>query len=761
MRSLCSIVLVVQLSSIAIPCLAQSTNEGAIHAKLVHEQTGKPVIGAPVQLDSDKFTVSNEEGFFRFFHVPVGQHEITINDPECAPFSTTIHVQAGQTLELRYALNPRGKQDVQEVVIRAKKMKEEISDTVLEIKEVNKIPGTQGDILKIVQSLPGVARNLAFSGAGGAGVVIRGAAPEDSKVFIDDHPVPLLYHFGGLKSVLNSDILKRIDFLPGGFGAKFGGATGGVMDVHTLACSHERYDGYLEMSMLDAGFFVQGPIGKDAGFVGAARRSTMDAWLPYVLDGLESFKLTVAPVYYDYQAKVDWSPTDDDRVSLFAFGSSDEMKWLFTKPISADPKITGDFGMQVQFHRLYLSWTHAPQASDWQLSASMVGGYDEFNGSGGPFLMLSRVPNLAIRGDVQWRPSKKWKLTGGAIAHLSWFDLQYSMVRPPMEGTVPNQFSDMEVVVGSENWLVVSAGAYVSASVEPADGMSLAAGLRADGYSFGHYGDWSVMPRFAFKQELRPGTVFKAGVGLYAEAAQPNELSQGFGNPNLKMERAIHYTLGVEQKLPFNSHMDVTFFLKELDRLVVNDEDTVYSNAGEGEISGLEVMLRKDLDHGLFGWVAYTMMRSKRKDGPDEPWRLFSFDQTHILTLVAGFRLPRGQIMPMHGLRSGWEFGLRFQLVSGNPVTPIVAGVFDADNDNYLPIPGPINSQRLPVYHRLDLRVDYTWAFQRWALSVFLDLQNAYNHQSIEGLNYNYDFTEKQYIKGLPIIPALGLRGSF
>ncbi len=751
----------IMFASMALPTRAVEAADGVISAQLVHEETGQAVIGAPVQLDSREFTVSDEQGWFRFFNVPAGTHRISINDPECAAFSTSVELKPGEVLELHWALSPRGKQNMKEVVIRAKRMEEEVSDTVLEMEEVKKIPGTQGDILKIVQSLPGVARNLAFSGAGGAGVVIRGAAPEDSKVLIDDHPVPLLYHFGGLKSILNSDMLKRIDFLPGGFGAEFGSATGGIMDVHTLPCTHRQYDGYVELSLIDAGFFVQGPIGDNAGFVGAARRSTMDAWLPYVLDGLDSFELTVAPVYYDYQAKADWSPTEGDHLSVLAFGSSDEMRWLFSKPISADPDIRGDFGMKTQFHRLHLHWTHVPQDSSWQFRASIVGGYDSFNGSGGPFLMQSRVPNLAFRGDVEWHPSKIWKVQSGAISHLSWFDLNYSMVRPPTEGTVPNKFDTMEVVVGKEKWFVVSGGAYVSVSAEPVRGMLLAGGVRLDGYAFGSHGDWSVMPRFSFKQELRPGTVFKAGVGLYAKPAQVNELSEGFGNPDLKMERAIHYTLGMEQELPFHSSLDVSFFYKDLDSLVVNDDDTVYSNKGMGKISGLEIMLRKDLDHGLFGWLAYTLMRSERKDGPDEPWRLFSFDQTHILTLVAGFRLPRGEIMPMHGLRSGWEFGLRFQLVSGNPITPIMGGVFDADSDNYLPLPGPINSERLPLYHRLDIRVDYTWAFRRWALSLFLDLQNAYNHQSIEGVDYNYDYTERRYIKGLPVIPALGVRGSF
>ncbi len=760
-RPVCPFRICLALAAVLFLTGAASADVGVVEGSLVHKDSGEPVIGAPVKLDGTRYAVTNEAGVFVFPSVSAGAHELTVDDPECAVFTTTIEVQAGQHLRLRYALDRRGTQDVEEVVIRAERLKQEVSDTVLQMEEVKKIPGTQGDILKIIQSLPGVARMTPVGGGAALGVVVRGAAPEDSVVLIDDHPVPLLYHFGNLKSILNSDMLKRIDFLPGGFGAEYGRAIGGVVDVQTLPCGHERYDGYLELSMLDAGFFVQGPIGKNAGFVAAARRSTLDAWLPFVLENLEGFELTMAPVYYDYQAKLDWSPTPDDRLSLLAFGSSDEMKWLFEKPISADPSIRGDFGFKTHFHRLYLSWTRAPQATAWQFKLSLVGGFDEFNGEGGNFLIVSSVPSLNLRADVQWQISKRWKLAAGLVAGLANFDLRYSMVRPPQEGTVPNKFNTLEMIIGQEQWLAINYAAYASLSLEPVDGMLITGGVRFDGYAFGEHGDWAIMPRLALKKEIRPGTIFKAGVGLYQQAAPEFELSAGFGNPDLRMERAIHYAVGVEQRLPFHVSLDVTAFYKDIDRLVVSDPERIYSNQGIGEISGLEFLLRRDLSDGLFGWIAYTLMRSRRKDGPDEPWRLFSFDQTHILTLVAGYQLPTSERRPNHGLRSGWEFGLRFQLVTGSPYTPIIGGIFDADYDNYLPIPGPINSERPPLYHRLDARVDYTWAFEAWALSVFLDVQNVYNYRAILRIDYNHDYTETAHLRDLPIIPALGIRGSF
>ncbi len=744
---------------------AAAGEPGAVEGVLVDKISGEPVLGAPVWLDGrEPVEVTDEQGRFSFSGVPPGRHEILVRDPEHVDFRAWCQVAAGQTVELRFALDPLGKEDVQEVVIRSERLEAQVSDTVLEVEEVKKIPGTQGDIVKIIQSLPGVARNLSISGTSGPGVVVRGAAPEDSEVLIDGHGVPLLYHFGQIKSVLNSDMLKRIDFLPGGFGAEFGDAIGGVIDVQTRPCSTKRYDGYLELSMLDAGFFLEGPIGDRVGFIAAGRRSTVDLWLPEVLPEIlpeqVSLDLTVAPYYWDYQTKVEWIPSTSNRFYVLVFGSHDELEFLFEKPLSADPSLRGDFSMWVDFHRIYAVWVHSPESS-WQLKWSVVGGLDRAKLQAGELRYLDiSVPSLGSRADLEWQVSGRWKLHAGLSAGVHSYDSDQRLPRVPKEGEVPGKFQTMELVQGAEQVVAYGGSAYAALGFTPVEKLCLTGGLRLEAYGDPLY-EAALMPRFSLHYQARPGTVFKAGVGLYQQTAQEDELSKVLGNPDLELERAWHFTLGLEQEMPARVRLEVQYFYKILDRLVVTDPETVFSNAGIGKISGLEVLLRRELAQDLFGWLAYTLMQSKRKDGPDEPWRLFSFDQTHILTLVLGYRLPTGEVQPAHGRRDGWDFGLRFQLVSGNPATPLIGGYFDNDYDTYLPIPGPVNSERLPLYHRLDLRVDYTWAFSAWALTVFLDVQNVYNYEPVEGIRYNYDFTERAYIEGLPIIPYLGIIGSF
>ena len=175
------------------------------------------------------------------------------------------------------------------------------------------------------------------------------------------------------------------------------------------------------------------------------------------------------------------------------------------------------------------------------------------------------------------------------------------------------------------------------------------------------------------------------------------------------------------------------------------------------------MLLKYKPDERFFGWLAYTLSRSARTD-PGYPERLAQFDQTHILTVLGSYQLGHG-----------WEFGARFRLISGNLTTPNVCNaedencdaartnaLFHAPSGVYTPIPfGDFNSERLPLFHQLDVRLDKRWKFKAWQLSAYLDVQNVYNRANAEAIQYNYNFTARQYVTGLPILPSLGLRGEF
>ena len=124
--------------------------------------------------------------------------------------------------------------DTQELIVDAAREQPGETRRSITPAEVRNMPGVSNDALKSVQNLPGVAR--APFGAGM--LVVRGAAPGDTRVLLDGQEIPQLYHFGGLRSVFPTEALSRIDFLPGGFGVRYGRAIGGVVDVETRGGRH-------------------------------------------------------------------------------------------------------------------------------------------------------------------------------------------------------------------------------------------------------------------------------------------------------------------------------------------------------------------------------------------------------------------------------------------------------------------------------------------------------------------------------------------
>jgi hypothetical protein len=182
--------------------------------------------------------------------------------------------------------------------------------------QITRIPGARGDALTAVRSLPGVG-NAVGGGSGPGLVVIRGAAPEDSKITIDGIEVPVLYHFFGLQSVLPSEFIANIEFLPGGFGAEEGRSTGGVINVVTRAEAAPDTTGFAELSFINLAGFVQTPLSKRARPHADRRRPPLAHRL-HLAGGASAtaVNFTTAPQYYDGQLRVDWRRGEGDRVSV-------------------------------------------------------------------------------------------------------------------------------------------------------------------------------------------------------------------------------------------------------------------------------------------------------------------------------------------------------------------------------------------------------------------------------------------------------------
>src|SRR5690606_29546320 len=134
-------------------------------------------------------------------------------------------------------------------------------------------------------------------------------------------------------------------------------------------------------------------------------------------------------------------------------------------------------------------------------------------------------------------------------------------------------------------------------------------------------------------------------------------------------------------------------------------------------------------------WVAYTLLRSERRDRPGAAYRLFDYDQTHVLTALASYDLGRG-----------FDVGARFRFSSGYPRTPVVGAFYDTRRGLYEPRLGAHNSERLPDFIQLDLRVAKRWSIGDHQIEAYLDVQNVTNRENVEELSYSKDYSQRRPI---------------
>lgn len=698
---------------------------------------------------------TSEQGRFEFFDLPAGPWKVLIEAPGFYPFRTTEELAENEAIDATY-YEERQSYNPYDVTVTADRPRKEVSRTVISAKEIDKIPGTAGDPLAVIQNFAGVARTPVGSGQ----IIVRGSAPEDTRVFVDGVEVPIIYHFGGLRSVLPIGMLDGIDFYPGNFAPSYGRATGGVIDVRTKKPEAKQLRGYADVSLLDTGVFLEIPLGTKGSLSLSGRRSYIDFILNAVVPEDADVNLVAAPRYYDYQLLATYRPAPAHDIRFFFFGSDDRLELLFTNPADLDTAVTGNsLSASTTFYRSATTYRYVP-SPNFSNTLRISQGRNWFNFSVGNLVFDLNVYVSQIRDTVEQRINDRLSLRYGVDFLFSRANGLIRLPLPPKEGEPVGNFDLSETRTADfTNNDFYEPALFAEAELRLTDKLLALPGVRADYFS--QVKEAVVQPRVTVRYSLTDTVTLKGGVGLFAQPPQPDETSKDFGNPNLKGEKAAHYSAGAEYRPLRHLTFDLTGFYKDLwDQVSGTDAfrigasgeriPLVYDNGGTGRVYGLEAVIRHEFSNNFTGWLAYTLSRAERTDSGSGASRRFDFDQPHILTMIASYILPRN-----------WQIGSRFRLVSGNPLTPIQGATFNAVTDRYDPIFGPVNSGRNGAFHQLDLRVDKRWVYDRWMLNVYLDVQNLYNRSNPEGQQYNYDYRRSRPQQGLPILTILGIRAEF
>jgi TonB family protein len=720
-------------------------------------------------VDVGRVATTDAAGHFEFVDLPVGPHTVKLSGEKLVEVTTDETIEPEQKRTVKYRVEEKQEGVDIEVTVRASRLKKESVQTAIRTEEARRVPGTQGDTLKVVQNLPGVARSSFGSGQ----LVVWGSAPRETRVLIDGVEVPSLYHAGGLRSVVSSELVKGIELLPGAFGPEYGRGLGGLVKVETRALPERGVHGAVQVDVLDASATLTAALGDRVRVAASGRYSYLDRLLAGVVapDVADFFPI---PRYSDYQAKVTVALRKDEELGLLFLGAHDDYR---RQVASSDPTQVKSEQSTQHMHRLALRYSRLLDDGASFFVTPFIG-FD----SNATRLQSGAVPsNLStdavkpgLRAQYRSKVEPWLILTLGTdvLSTSAKVSRTGSITSPPREGDAYIFGRSPGDDVATDSWTTQLSDVSVYALAElPLGAWSITGGVRAGASVIdvgrlqpkevgvptigGSTVNWTVDPRASVAFRPFKRWSLTASAGLYHQAPDPEDLSAVFGNPTLGLQQSVHTSLASNLKLTGTLAFDVVGFWKHSSNLVSRSSlstppvGQALTQNGTGDAYGVQVLLRQELFENFFGWVTYSLSRSTRRDQADQPERLFDFDQTHVLGVVASYEW------------RGFTFGVRFRWTSGLPRVAVNGAFYDVRDDTWQPLLGARNALRLPDFFQLDARVERRFAFKGQSLDVFLDVQNVWNQRNPEEIVYSPDYSTRRYITGLPLLAVLGVKYEF
>jgi hypothetical protein len=742
------------------------TPRGDVIGRVVETATGAPVSGAEVRIAGMRaVAITDVAGAFRLDRVPAGVVSLQVSS---LGFHTTIHgdvvVSPAKPVPVTIRLTP-APLEVQGIVVRPSSFRAAIeaptSTHEMRAEEIRRAPGAWEDVVRAVAVLPGVAPTGVHSNM----LVVRGGAPFENLFIVDGLEVPNINHFaaqggsGGQTSLLNLDLVDRVDFAAGGFGVPLGDRVGSVTTVDLREGLEDRHAVESNLSLTGVGAIVEGPVGQGS-YMLALRRSYLDLLLDW---SGETFFLR----YWDLNAKVTQRLGDRDRLSWTFVGAIDEFGFNIE-----DAEDAYDAALMATSDDQYftgLTWTRLGEGSRFTLTAGRVS--HAFDGFENDTLTAPLYTNRSSEAENSLRgaftrsfPGGSTLEVGGVVKYHTPLSFDVSIggeQRPDGQG-------DPTPLDVDTSFSALQGAAFAEGTIRWTPRLSTRLGARVDYY--GHLGDAvRFAPRAAATYELGGGTSLSLSGGRYWQApsfiwlvGDPDNVSR------LRPLRVDQAVVGVQQLIGREIKVQLEGYYKRYGdyparlwhpeavaapndfegvRLDVPFELEPLLSAATGRAYGIEALIQKRLgDVPLYGLASLSLSRSEFTS-LDGRIRRGSYDAPVLANLAVGWRP-----------NEVWDFGVRFRAGSGRPVSPFVTsapylGRYDLDRFN--------EGGRMPAFHALDLRIDRRWRFQSAQLTTYLDIQDLYNRDNAIG--YAWDFREGRptYETALGLWPSIGINIEF
>ncbi|MGA2822681.1 MAG: TonB-dependent receptor [Bacteroidales bacterium] len=660
--------------------------------------------------------------------------------------------------------------NLETIVVRpsifARKEESPLSVQSLSIQEIEKSPGANRDISKVIQSLPGVAQTVAYRND----IVVRGGGPSENRFYLDGVEIPNINHFatqgasGGSVGIINVDFIRQVDLYSSAFQASRGNMMSSVLEMTQIEGNKDKFSGRFTIGSSDIGLTLNGPIGKNSTLMFSVRRS----YLQFLFSAL---KLPFLPTYNDYQLKYKWSISPKDQISLISIGSLDNSKLNtgIKNPDDNQKYILGYLPNYYQWsYTIGLVYKHFRRKGNdtWVLSRNMLNN-EETKYSGNieiPDSLILRVKSQEIENKFRYEGVTdllRWKITyGGGLEYVKYTNHTYQKIYllDSLRVLDYNSFLDL--------WKY-SAFGQVSRSLFD-EKIQLSLGVRFDGNTYSAKMSnplTQFSPRFSASWQFAEGWFLNFNTGRYYQL--PAYTTLGFRDNRRRLVNdslgiryisCDHVVLGMEyqyhsnakvslegfykyyQHYPLSLYDSVSLASKKSDYGITGDEPVVPDS--KGRAYGFEVLFR---DINLFKFniiLSYTFVRSEFTNykGTYIP---SSWDNRNLFNLTVSRKF-----------KYNWQVGVKFRYAGGAPYTPwdynksSLVAAWNAQGRGYLDY-SQYNLLRLRDFNQLDLRVDKAFYFKKWSLMFYLDIQNVLNTKAQQPdnlVNTQPDRSVKTYV---------------
>ncbi|MDI7188486.1 TonB-dependent receptor plug domain-containing protein [Leptospira santarosai] len=617
-----------------------------------------------------------------------------------------------------------------DINVTGEREKQLMSRTKLRFEEIKRMPGTFGEPLGSIGTIPGVVPVSAFGG-GASNFSFRGADPTTNLYLYDDLPILYPFHFDGLTATINGNLIKSMDVYTGVLPANFNNALGGVIEIESPD-KVERSSGNFLSSLWAASANYQTTFADGKGYImGAVKVGYMDKTFETfgTITGVSSLPDGVRlPRYTDSQVKMVYNFNDKHQISFYSLTAKDDT--AFNPPVKRHNDPTKDQFAEYSGGNLSVGQGYRTQALRyiWRPVEKFVNritliSYDPFvdyNVLFGSLKAKQRASGAytGIRQDAYWDPNKHLTLEFGSEMRF----LNYNTTGNTIQQTDPNNpdpnpydtvTPDFKTV--SDNNKVKSKyyNAYTTMKIK-FGGLLIEPGARYDYIPYIKNGALGPKTQVSYKFEEGPlkGTTVFGGAGNHFNFPLDTRFSEQSGNPHLKFQKSFKYGGGVDHQLTSNWQVKGEVFKQEFSNLIVTDpyiteiigtnpdqygkvfqpyvlnKPLNYSNNGIGHSRGYELLIRKVATPGKrdwFGWISYTWSQTFRNpniykpDGITDPvatgpeQRLLA--QSYHNSKQTLYDYDRTHIINVvfgWKFSQNWQFGARWSYLTSMPITPIV-----------------------------------------------------------------------------------------